>query len=281
MLRSPTRATNETMDLQRHDAPAGSAPRAVPILMYHEISPEARQPFARFTVHPDAFAWQMAWLARRGFTTLDLDSLLDARAGRAPLPRRPVVVTFDDGFADSGRYAPPILERHGFTATFYLVAGSMGQTSEWLEREVGFRLPLMSWDDVLRLRERGHRFGSHTVTHPRLARVASEACREELVTSREVLERGLGEPVRHLAYPFGSHDDGVVAMAREAGYRSACTTLEALSAGEGPLELRRVPVYGTEARLDFVTRLRTARPAGELARIPLRAIRRWRRGERP
>ena len=251
----------------------GAAP-AVPILMYHEVAPAARAEFARFTVTPADFAWQMAWLARAGFATIGLDELLAGRTGRAALPRRPVVVTFDDGFADSGRHAPPILERHGFTATFYVVAGLVGQGGRWLRQEVGFELPLMGWDAIHRLRARGHRFGSHTVSHPRLARTEPAACREELEGSRALLEAELGEPVVHLAYPFGSHDAGVVRLAGEAGYVTACTTLEGRSRDEGPLELRRIPVYGTESRLDFVARLHTARSAGELARGTLGRLRR-------
>ena len=254
-----------------------AAAPAVPILMYHEVAPVARADFARFTVAPADFAWQMAWLARGGFTAVGLDELLAARAGRAALPRRPVVLTFDDGFADSGRHAPPILERHGFTATFYLVAGLVGQGSRWLRQEVGFELPLMDWDTVHRLRARGHRFGSHTVSHPRLARTEPTACREELARSRALLEAGLGEPVVHLAYPFGSHDETVVRLAGEVGYVTACTTLEGRSRDEGALELRRIPVYGTESRLDFVARLHTARSAGELAGRALGPLRRLRR----
>lgn len=250
--------------------PAAAPP--VPILMYHEVAPTARADFARFTVTTREFAWQMAWLARRGFTTIGLDELVAARRGQRALPRRPVVITFDDGFVDSGRYAPPILEGHAFTATFYVVAGLTGQSSRWLRRELGFELPLMGWDALHRLRAAGHHVGSHTVSHPRLARVGEEEIREELARARALLEQGLGEPVVHLAYPFGSHDERVVRIAGEAGYVTACTTLEALSHDEPALALHRVPVYGTESRLDFVARLRTARSAGELARRTLRRM---------
>ncbi len=233
--------------------------------MYHEVAPAARANFVRFTVTPQALAWQMRWLAGAGYTAIGLDQLAAAREGRAPLPRRPVVLTFDDGFADSARYAPPVLQRHGFTATFYLVAGMVGRPGAWLEREVGFQLPLMSWATARALQADGFHFGSHTVTHPRLAALPPDDARRELVRSRELLEDALARPVEHLAYPFGSHDERVLRLAADAGYRTACTTVEAHSRGEALLALRRIPVYGTDSRLDFVLRLLAARPAAELA----------------
>lgn len=244
----------------------------MPILMYHEVAPVAHPGFRRFTVTTQSFAWQVRWLARTGFTGISLDQLVAARQGRLRLPRRPVIITFDDGFADSGRFAPPILKRYGLTATFYLVAGLVGRPSEWLERETGFQLPLMDWNTIHALQADGFHFGSHTLSHPRLAHLSPPEARAELVRSREILEQGLARPVVHLAYPFGSHDDRVQRIAAEAGYSTACTTVEARSETEDLLAVRRIPVYGTESRLDFVSRLLTAQALAPLVRRKIRAV---------
>src|SRR5688572_25859544 len=111
--------------------PATSMPRpaapSVPILMYHDVAPELHAGFERFTVRARDFAWQMRWLALTGHESITLDRLLAARRGEATLPRRPVVLTFDDAFVASGEHAPPVLRRHGFTATFFVVAGLVGR----------------------------------------------------------------------------------------------------------------------------------------------------------
>lgn len=240
--------------------------------MYHEVAPVPRAEFLRFTVTAQAFDWQMGWLARSGFAAVSLDQLLAARRLDAELPRRPVVITFDDGFADSARFAPPVLARHGYTATFYLVAGLMGQSSEWMQREVGMRLPLMSWTTARSLRDAGFGIGSHTVSHPRLAELPADAARAELVRSREILEQGLARSIEHLAYPYGSHSAEVQQLTREAGYQTACTTLEARSRGEDVLALCRVPVYGTDSRLDFASRVLTARALVPLVRGAVHAV---------
>lgn len=239
----------------------------VPVLMYHEVSPRAHPGFERFTVAPDVLERQLRWLARAGYTGVGPDQLLAAREGRGALPRRPVAITFDDGLAGCVRHAPPLLRRHGFTAAFYAVAGLVGGTSRWLADELGFELPMAGWEALRALRADGFTLGSHTVTHPRLARIPGDACRAELVESRRILEEGLGAPVRHLAYPFGSHDAGVQRIAAEAGYLTAFTTLEGLSsAEESPLGLLRIPVYGGESMLDFASRLLTAHPFAPMLR---------------
>jgi peptidoglycan/xylan/chitin deacetylase (PgdA/CDA1 family) len=224
----------------------------VPILMYHEISSTPRPEFLKYTVSPAIFAEQMRWLARHDYTTILPDQLIAARAGTAALPRRPVMLTFDDGFAESVRLAPPILARHGFTAVFYLVAGLAGATSRWILADRGFELPLVGWSDARELEAAGFRCESHTVSHPHLADIPAEDCERELADSRRMLEDQLGRPVHHLAYPHGSHNATVMALAKAAGYRSACTTIIGLSPpSDSPFALRRVLVSGQHTRFDF------------------------------
>jgi len=243
--------------------------------MYHHVSPELVPGFRKYTVTPQAFAAQMRWLATRGYTSVDLDALLAARSGGDALPPRPVVITFDDGFQDCVRYAVPVLQSHGFTAVFYLVAGLVGETSRWLQPGPAGNLALMDWPAARQLEAMGFRCGAHTMTHPRLVDLSRSACGEELRDSRHLLEDHLGHDVRHLAYPFGSLDDGVRALAAEAGYRSAASVRIGLSPpDDDPLILYRVPINGQDALVDFVCRLYTAHTVGEHVRRFAGAIRR-------
>lgn len=251
------------------------AGRRVPILMYHQVSPRPASGFEKYTVTPRALAAQMRWLALAGYTPVGLDDLLAHRAAGAPLPRRPVVITFDDGFQSCVEHAVPVLQSRGFTATFYLVAGLMGQPSRWLRRERGIELPLVDWATARALQAAGFTCGAHTVTHPRLAQLPTAECRDELRRSRDLLEAQLGSEVAHLAYPFGSYDARVRDLAAETGYRSACTVEIGLSGpGDDPLALRRVPVLGFDTLTDFACRLRSARPARETLRRRARGA--WR-----
>ena len=237
---------------------------SVPVLMYHEVSPDPHSAFRRYTVGAREFTRQMGWLAARGYRTIDMDTLHRARTAGAPLPERSVLITFDDGFQGCTDHALPVLRAHGFTAVFFLVTDCMGETSRWMLPEVGMELPLMGWDTARGLVEEGFQCGAHTATHPRLAGLDPARCRAELVEGRRRLEAELKRPVLHLAYPFGSYDAAARAMAAEAGYLTACSTQAGLSAPDDDLlALHRVTVYGQDSLLDFASRVRTGSSLGE------------------
>jgi peptidoglycan/xylan/chitin deacetylase (PgdA/CDA1 family) len=236
----------------------------VPILMYHEVSPSPHPAFRRYTVTVRDFTRQMRWLAAFGYQPIDMDTLVHARQGHASLPKRPVIITFDDGFQGCADHAVPVLRTQGFTAMFYLVAGLMGRTSRWLRPELGMELPLMSWDTARSVAAEGFRFGAHTLTHPRLPGVDPARRRDELVHARGRMEDELGHSIVHLAYPYGDFDQIVQAAAAEAGYVTACSTRPGRSGPDDDLlALHRVTVYGHDSLLDFAWRLRTGAAVGE------------------
>lgn len=240
---------------------------AVPILMYHQILPDPPPAFRKYTVSPRRFALQMRLLRVTGFQTVTLAELRANRLDRCPLPPRAVLITFDDGYRDSVRYAVPILRAHGFSATFFLVTGLMGARSHWLQREVGLEFPLIDWATARRLGEWGMQCGAHSISHLRLAELAADECRRELHESRQALEQELGHQVVDLAYPYGSLSPMVRELASEAGYRSACSVRIGLStAGDDPLTLHRVPIAGYDSMPTFLTRVTTARSPGEIVR---------------
>ena len=214
--------------------------RRVPILMYHQVTPDPHPAYWKYAIAPDAFAAQMQWIADHGYVPVSLDQFA---APGAELPAGALVITFDDGFQDVVDHAVPILQRFGFRATFFLVAGLVGTTSRWLVAERGLEYPLMDWSTARALLDAGFECGIPRVD------ASSAGCRfvpevvRELRDSRAVLEDGLGRAVRHLAYPFGSHDTAVRRVAADCGYISGCTVDPGLArAGDDRLALRRVHV---------------------------------------
>jgi len=256
---------------------------SVPVLMYHEVSPTPHPSFRRYTVTVRQFTWQMRWLAVCGYQAIDMDDLVRARLGQTPLPKRPVLITFDDGFQGCVDHAVPVLRAHEFTAVFYLVTGLMGQTSRWMAPGLGVELPVMSWDTARALTAEGFQCGAHTVTHAALASLDTARCHAELVDARKRLEEELGRPAVHLAYPYGSYDPGVRRMASEAGYVTACSTRAGLSgADDDLLAVHRVTIYGHDSLFDFACRVRTGTAVRErLQRALGNVTRRLRRAAGP
>ena len=236
----------------------------VPILMYHAVSPHPHPSFRRYTVTPLDFDSQMRWLVDTGYEAVDMNALLAARRDQGVLPAQPIVITFDDGLQSCADHAMPVLRDCGFTAVFYLVAGLVGDTSGWMRGDPGVDLPLMDWDTVRDLEAQGCQLGAHTVTHPRLTELDAARCREELEGARERLERELGHPPMHLAYPFGDWNAAVRDMAAEVGYATACSTTRGMAGPtDDPLALPRITIYGHDSLADFRSRVRTGRALGE------------------
>ena len=256
---------------------------SVPILMYHEISARPDPRYRKYTLTPQELERQLDWLGAHGYRTVTLDDVLAAWRGTQPLPPNPVAITFDDGGRDCIEHAVPALATRGFTATFYIVAGVVGGPMRWLKQEIGFELQAADWPALWAAEKMGMRCEAHSITHPRLGQVDAATCRDELARGRAMLEDGLGHPVTHLAYPFGSFSDQTLAIARETGYATACTTMEAIAStpDDDLLALPRVPILGTESFKEFTHRVRTAQRAGALQLKLERVAERFGIGRRP
>ncbi len=229
--------------------------RGVPVLMYHAFAhggdPE------RFVVRRRAFAAQMRLLALLRFRVIGLEDLLDRLRKGGPLPKRGIAITIDDGYLDNLEIAVPILRRHGFPVTIFLVSGKIGASNDWRGSDAVAERPLLSLEQIAGLRgEAGVRFGAHTRNHVVLPEMSDETLSAEVAGSREDLERSLGDPVGAFAYPYGKFDRRVARAVAEAGYRGACTVESRLACrGEDPMLVPRIEVRGTDSLIRFLVKL--------------------------
>ena len=208
----------------------------VPILYYHYIrinpNPTDRVGFGLSTA-PAMFRSQMAYLANHGFHVISLHDAVVAIRNHSGLPSRPVVLTFDDGYADFFTTAIPILQSHGFTATSFVITGRMG----W----GGF----MSPGQVVAADGMGFTIGAHTVDHVALAAQPYARASWEMSQSKLTLEGLLGHPVLDFAYPYGSFNLYDMALAKSLGFETAASTLQGAIHSAGQLfELSRLRIGG-------------------------------------
>ncbi|WP_432100132.1 polysaccharide deacetylase family protein [Streptomyces sp. WAC 04229] len=218
---------------------AEDADARVPVLMYHAVAAEPNDATRALSVAPEAFAEQMAAIADRGLTPIGTAELAAAwRSGR-PLPRRPVLITFDDGYEGVHRHALPALAKHGFPATLFVSTG-------WLRGpyDTGGALDTMlDWDQVRELAAAGVEIGGHSHTHPQLDQLGEERLRFELIHCKEIVADQLGTVPASFAYPYGYSDRRVRRAVRETGYAQALAVGNGLARrAQGPYALRRVTV---------------------------------------
>ncbi|MFF5015990.1 polysaccharide deacetylase family protein [Streptomyces sp. NPDC001165] len=212
---------------------------AVPILMYHAVASAPNDATRALSVAPEAFAEQMALIGDLGLTPVTTADLATRwRSGR-PLPERPLLITFDDGYEGVHRHALPVLAKHGFPATLFVSTG-------WIRGayDTGGGLDAMlDWQQVRDLAGTGIEIGGHSHSHPQLDQLDDAALRAELVRSTEIVTGELGARPVSFAYPYGYSSRRVRVAVREAGYGQALAVGNGLARRrQGPYALQRVTV---------------------------------------
>lgn len=215
---------------------------AVAVLMYHSIAADATRKFRRFVVHPDEFAAQMEYLAATGYHPVTAAELARSRSG-GPLPPRPVVLTFDDAYADFYSAALPVLRAHSFRATLYVPTAYVGATTSFNVSMGEQNRAVLSWQALSDIAAEGVEVAAHSHTHPQLDRVSPGVINDEVRRSAGLLQDKLGLAVDGFAYPFGYWNRAVRAAIAAAGYRYACGVDDLITApGDDVLTLPRLTV---------------------------------------
>jgi len=271
-----------TLCLSRlHRGLDGSRPATrLPILMYHSVSCDKEaemRPYYRLATSPLRFGEQMQWLSDLGYRGVALEDALPLPANGRENQSRPVVITFDDGFRDFYQAAWPVLQQHGFTASMYLPTAFVSR-----ERKLFRGKECLTWDEVRELRRHGIRFGSHTVTHPKLHEMRFKEIETELTRSKLSLEEELGEEIAGFAFPYAfPQEDGrfkraITSLLRRAGYRTCVTTAVGWSrTTDDPLFLKRLPVNSCDDQELFKAKLEGAYDWIGAVQFASRKIKSW------
>jgi len=225
------------------------------ILTYHSISDHRKFKYSRhYTINPQLLNLQMNYLYDNNFKVINLAELYDRIQGRIKVNQKTLVLTFDDGHADSYIYACPILKKYGFCATFFLISSFVGSKNlfPWLHEPIfpqGENLPL-SAEQILDMAKEGMDFGSHTLSHQRLSQLSQNQAYKEINESKTYLEELLGREINYFSYPYGSWNDfdhTHQEIVRKAGYKLAVTSIYGSNSINSNLfSLRRIPIYGSD-----------------------------------
>jgi peptidoglycan/xylan/chitin deacetylase (PgdA/CDA1 family)/SAM-dependent methyltransferase len=233
----------------------------VPILMYHRVAPAGDGPRSldRWRVSPEAFEAQIADLRRRGYWGVGPDALAAAMASGRPLPGRPVMITFDDGYQDFAEHAWPALRKHDFAATVFVVPAKAGGAADWDER-YGAPARLMDWDQIAELAEAGVFIESHGFTHRPLSRLPVREVYREMLAAQAQIAAATGRTPIAVAYPYGAADRVVERIAEECGLKLGFGVMsEVADLSDDPFRLPRIEVTGFDNLASFGRKL--GRPA--------------------
>ena len=221
----------------------------VPILVYHNLGPQSK---GRLLLGADVFAEQMRYLKAEGYRVVTLADFVDWLNLKRQLPRKTVVLTFDDGYRAFRDFAYPVLKELGFPATLFVYTDYVGASRNAL-----------AWDDLRALAAEGFDVQAHSKTHGDLRRAQGETeaqyrnrMQAELADPLKLFQRQLGHPVTFLAYPYGRVDDSLLIRVKQEGYAAAFTVRRESNGVFVPLhEIRRSQVYSEMTLQQFIQNL--------------------------
>jgi peptidoglycan/xylan/chitin deacetylase (PgdA/CDA1 family) len=241
----------------RPQNPLGISPdgfQTIPILCYHRLGTSP----ARMIVTRDSFAAQLDYLAKNGYTVVPLSQLLDFLRGTGRLPKKAVVITFDDGSASVYQYAYPLLKKHNFPATVFLYTDVIGGRDS------------LGWPQIREMQQSGLiDFQSHSKTHSNLTiRLENETEQQyrarldnEIRGARDLIQRNLQNSVTHYAFPYGDANEMVLERLAQSDHRLGLTVNPGGNAFFAhPLMLRRTMVFGEYNLEQFEKTLQVFRP---------------------
>ncbi|WP_019850946.1 polysaccharide deacetylase family protein [Desulfitobacterium sp. PCE1] len=216
---------------------------SIPILYYHSIDYEEGN---ELRVSPEEFETHMEFLSQNGYESITLNDLYQYFYEGKVLPEKTFVLTFDDGYEDNYAHAFPIAEKYGYSGTIFMVTGWIGGT-EYLKEE-----------QLLEMSRAGWQIESHTIAHPYLNSLSKEQIKEELLTSKKILEEMLSEPKIAFAYPYGVYDSLIIELCRETGYKMGLTTDRGWAGPEDSFRIKRVYCYAQMGLDEFKRRVENA-----------------------
>jgi peptidoglycan/xylan/chitin deacetylase (PgdA/CDA1 family) len=239
-----------------------SAP--VPILLYHDVTDSPSDPYA---VTHAVFARHMALVAGSGRTTLTVDAYVDGLNAAGPLPERPVLVTFDDGYPEFPRVVDAMAAASIEQATLYVTTGQADSPGR------------VRWSDLAAMPE-SIQIGAHSRTHPQLDLLGAAELDDEVRGAKDDVEQHLGRACRSFAYPHGHHGRRVADVVKATGYSSAAAVKNALShRRDDPFALARVTITATttDGQVEELLAGRGAPVSWSRERLRTKAFRAYRR----
>lgn len=247
MLPTPTPTAQASTPPVFAPTPDGVARQLrVPILMYHYLSmPPADADIYRkdLSVAPELFAAHLDRLLAEGYTTVNLYELIDALERGAPLPEKPVVITFDDGYRDNYENAFPLLKERGMLATIFVV-------TDFIDEQ---RPEYLTWDMAREMVAQGVSIEAHGRNHVSLAGRDDDYLVWQALGSLETIQYELGTRPRFVSYPAGDYDQRTIDIFKSANYWAGVTTIQGATLdSERPFELPRIRVRSTTSPDDLI-----------------------------
>ena len=188
----------------------------LPVLMYHHVEPIDLAKANKRTgldVPPEMFRSQMEYLNKNGYQSITPSDLVNFFDNGTPMPSKPILITFDDGYVDNGDLAFPIMRELGIKGTIYIPTGLMENFN------------YLTWAKINEMQSSGMiNFGNHTWSHLNVGKNQEIVTKEISTADKQLIDYGLNQ-VKTFAYPYGLQTKFAENLLSSMGYKLAFTTV--------------------------------------------------------
>jgi len=218
--------------------------KGIPVLMYHSVADND----VFFTVKTKNFAKQMKCLKDKKYNVINLKELINLLESNNDLPKKTVVLTFDDGYQDNYNNAFPILKKYNFPATIFLVTGLVNQE---INNSQNIPLKILNWEQIKEMHQSGLiDFQPHTVNH-------QELNKQEIIDSKKEIEERLNKKCEFFTYPRGVYNDKIIDILKNNGFRAAWTVENGrIKKDDNLFKLKRISVNSTTSFIQFKVKIK-------------------------
>jgi glycosyltransferase involved in cell wall biosynthesis/peptidoglycan/xylan/chitin deacetylase (PgdA/CDA1 family) len=253
--------------------------KRVPVILFHNVGSPRQGEYPGLTTPTAEFETQISVLSAMGYKSIRPSEWLRWRYAGGTLPERPVMLVFDDAYAEACHNAFPLIERYGFVAACMVVTRCMGSTNRWDEEAGRPSFQLMNESEILEWSKKGIEFGGHSCHHPELPLMEDERLEQEIAQCKDDLTMLLGRAPASFAYPFGAVSPKVEAEVRKHFELAFTAWQGVLHLGTNPHLVPRIRFIPGETRFGIWCRLRLGRNLLEVWRGRwARIVNRFRKG---
>ncbi|WP_235550873.1 polysaccharide deacetylase family protein [Paenibacillus sp. Soil787] len=218
---------------------------SIPVLNYHSVTID---PGNVVVISPAKLEEQLTYLHDHGYTPVSLATFISLIEGKSDeaAPKKPVLLTFDDGYIDNYEQAMPLLAKYAFQATLFI--------SPDMNDQEGY----LNWEQIKKLQEAGWDIQPHGMTHPHLPQLSSDQQAYEILEARKQIEEKLGTKADVYCYPYGEYNKTTLKLLKDHGFRYAFTIDQGFATNQqSPYLLKRLFINGEEGLKSFIRKLST------------------------
>jgi peptidoglycan/xylan/chitin deacetylase (PgdA/CDA1 family) len=230
-------------------------PQTIPVLMYHKIPKQEIDSQHKIFVKVDDFEKHLQFFSNQGFQTLTFSDLEKFRKNEKPFsefPKKPLILTFDDGYKDNLENASPLLKKYQMRAQIFLLADSQIDSNNWDKSESEPQHEIVAGSERQQWLNSAFEIGSHGFSHQKITLMSAENAYTELVESKKSLEAEFKIPINVFAFTYGDTNLKMSELAQKAGYQYAVNTDSGgFLIEESPFEIFRVNIFPNETYLSL------------------------------